>query len=403
MKMLTRIALIGSLVSVLIHGYLTLHYYPLQFAKSSGQSICNLGGKFNCDAVSASDYSAVFGIPVSVWGFSANLILFLMILLAWLEWTERPHRVRRWAVGLAALSVVASVAMGAISLFVLGNYCLLCIALYALSLAIFEAVRRSQEEPFWSGLREDLPLMWAESQSILVAVFAIPVMSFLIHRGFQNNYGADQMELVASRSIASWMSGPTKALSAKPMLSMGPEREKAILTISEFADFRCHHCKDASPTLFNFASAYQNDVRYEFYAFPLDGDCGENRNGLSCHLAFAVHCGEAQGQGWKLHDAIYEKQNEINGLSNIEDLKQELATTYAALGLDVAKMDACLADPSTIDAIRSQAKQGQLADVTGTPTIFGNQKLLPRGQLLPVLKMAREKLLEKSTDSTSSK
>ena len=48
-----------------------------------------------------------------------------------------------------------------------------------------------------------------------------------------------------------------------------------------------------------------------------------------------------------------------------------------------------MADPMSLDAIRSQAKQGGLVNVQGTPTIFANGKLLTRGNMVPVLQAAR--------------
>ena len=82
MKRRIQIALMGTLLSVLAHLYLTLHYYPLKFGFAAGQSICNLNAKFDCDAVSTSVYSAFLGIPLSVWGAAFNAVLFMLILLS---------------------------------------------------------------------------------------------------------------------------------------------------------------------------------------------------------------------------------------------------------------------------------------------------------------------------------
>ena len=45
------------------------------------ESGCNVGGQFNCDAVQASGYSAVLGIPVAVWALPTYL---MMIVLSWI-------------------------------------------------------------------------------------------------------------------------------------------------------------------------------------------------------------------------------------------------------------------------------------------------------------------------------
>jgi protein-disulfide isomerase len=51
-------------------------------------------------------------------------------------------------------------------------------------------------------------------------------------------------------------------------------------------------------------------------------------------------------------------------------------------------------DPSSLDAIRAQAKQGGLVNVQGTPTMFVNGQQLNRGQILPVLQAVRLKSIE---------
>src|ERR1035437_4670532 len=108
MKTRIQLALMGCLASIAAHLYLTMHYYPLKFGFASGQSICNLNAKFDCDAVSASSYASLFGMPLALWGAATNAVLFVLILLSWLEWSEYPERLKRWTLALAAASFGAS-------------------------------------------------------------------------------------------------------------------------------------------------------------------------------------------------------------------------------------------------------------------------------------------------------
>jgi protein-disulfide isomerase/uncharacterized membrane protein len=393
MKMYTRIALVCCLVSVVLHGYLTNHYYPLHFASAEAPSMCNLGTKFNCDAVTASTYSSVMGVPLSILGAVSNFMIFMMLLLAWIEWTSQPERLRRWAVGLAGVSALASVLMMGISLVKLNTYCPFCIGLYVLSFVIFETSRRTLKEPLFKGFLSDLPNMWAESQNILWAVVAIPVLSYIIHTGFLQNYGAGQMDRVINLSVADWASAPTVDLNVKPLLTKGPEKAAAAMTISEFADFRCHHCKNAANSLHAFTNAH-DDVRFEYYAFPLDGNCSSAETvGISCQLAFAVYCAQAQGRGWEMHDVVYAAQDKTLQLEAAPQVKGMLADFSRDAKVDLPTLEKCMADPATQDAIASQSKLGSNNGINSTPSIFANGKLLPRGALIPVLEKAREKLV----------
>jgi protein-disulfide isomerase/uncharacterized membrane protein len=387
MKLRIQIALMSVLISIGAHFYLTSHYYPLKFGYSTGNSVCNLSGKINCDAVAASEYAAFFEIPVSVWGLAFNAVLFMMILLSYLEWSENPERLRRWTFLMVAMSLAGSVLMGAISIFLMSVYCIVCIGLYDLSIISFVAYKGVLKEPFFMHLKRDLSVMWTESRGILVALVSIPVLAFLTHQFFMQNLGNAQVARMVTESVEEWEHSPPQDFVAKPAITMGPEKDKATITLVEFADFRCPHCKRASYTLHAFVKAHP-DVRFEFYAFPLDGQCNEKigqSNGISCRLAAAVYCAEREGKGWEMHDMLFDKQEEIAPLQTPAELDTSLSKNVTPLGLNFETLQRCLDQPETMDAIRAMAKQGGLVNVMGTPTLFANGKLLSRGQLVPVL------------------
>jgi protein-disulfide isomerase/uncharacterized membrane protein len=396
MKRRIQIALLGTLFSIVAHFYLTMHYYPLKFGFATGNSICNLNAKFDCDAVSTSAYSALFGIPLAVWGVVFNAILFILILLSWLEWTEYPERLRRWTLVFCGLSLASSLVMGVISLTLMHNYCLFCILLYFLSTLIFISYMGVLREPFWMHFKTDLPRLWAESRGILVAIAAVPVLAYMMHQVFMQNLGDSQLGRLVQESVMEWEAAPKQEFVAQPSLTMGPVAEAAVMTLVEFADFRCGHCKRASYTLHAFVKAHP-DVRFEFYSFPLDGACNEKiqgSNGISCRLAAAVHCAEREGKGWDMHNLLYAKQEEILQIGTVQDLDVQLAKEVTPLGLNWESMARCLEQPETQDAIRAQAKQGGLVEVHGTPTLFANGKQLTRGQLVPVLQAIHSRVQE---------
>lgn len=377
----------GCLLSIGAHLYLTLHYYPLKFGFASGQSLCNLNAKFDCDAVSASAYSALFGIPLAAWGAVFNAILFMMILLSWLEWSEYPERLKRWTVLLSGLGAGASLVMATISATMMANYCIFCIGLYFLSFVVFISLSGWLRDPFFESIRADIPVLWGESRGILVALAAIPILAFLTHKIFMQNLGEPQISRLVDRGLAEWESAPKVSFVAQPSLVTGPNAEAASLVLTEFADFRCGHCKRASYTLHAFVKAHP-DVRFEFYSFPLDGACNEKINqatGLSCRLAGAVYCAEKEGKGWALHDLIYDRQETINGLGATQDIDNLLSKEVAPLGLNWESLMRCMNAPETLDSIKAQAKQGALVNVMGTPTVFANGQNLTVGPILPVL------------------
>lgn len=391
MKTRIQLALMGCLASIAAHLYLTMHYYPLKFGFASGQSICNLNAKFDCDAVSASAYASIFGMPLALWGAATNAVLFVLILLSWLEWSEYPERLKRWTLLLAAASLGASIVMALISATQMQNYCLFCITLYVLSAVIFFSFKGLLREPFWMHWRHDLPLLWAESKGVLAGFVAIPILAYLTHQMFMQNLGDAQIENLVTESVTEWQQSPKQNFVAKPSLIMGPSLEHAAMTLVEFADFRCGHCKHASYTLDAFVKSHP-DVRFEFYSFPLDGACNEKiegANGISCRLAAAVFCAEKEGKGWELHRSLFDIQDDVNHAGTPAEVDPLLAQAVTQLGLNWERMQNCMIDPASQDAIRAQAKQGALVNVVGTPTLFANGRLLNRGQIMPVLQAVR--------------
>lgn len=396
MKTLTKITLLSTSLAVIIFMYLAYHYYPVKFGFSSGPSVCSINATFDCDAVAASQYSAFLNVPLAIWGAAANLVIFVMVLLQWWGWSEHPERLRRWTFILISGTLLASVVMGLISLN-LHSYCLFCISSYVLSLISFLCYRATLHEPFFASLPDDFSSLFSESRWIVIAYAAVPVLAFLGHRIMMDSFGVTEIDKIVEASVIDWKTAPHIDLNVAPALAEGPARDKAKMVITEFADFRCHHCRNAYPSLDRFANSHPN-VRLEFYNFPLDGECNESvpdKTGISCRLAYSVICAEKQGQGWSFHHALYQDQDAINaslgmgvGGSPVEQIDTEIKKLSGAMKLNTDQLFKCMSDPATADTVRMQAKQGAAAKIQGTPTIFVDGRELNRGQLIPVLEGA---------------
>ena len=167
-----------------------------------------------------------------------------------------------------------------------------------------------------------------------------------------------------------------------------------VMTIVEFADFRCPHCKHAAPSLHAFAESHP-DVQLIFKPFPLDGTCNEamkqgGGDGISCAIAAAVICSEKLAKkGWQAHDYFFEQQETLLRSSDITANIEEVATST---GLVLADLQACIKNPETMTEVTALAKEGEKAQIRGTPTIFVNNKLLMNGQMIPVLENAYQSI-----------
>jgi protein-disulfide isomerase len=210
------------------------------------------------------------------------------------------------------------------------------------------------------------------------------VIAFLGNIMYLESHGYSQISKISAEKLAYWNVAPTQTFDANGLIFYKGTGEPTM-TIVEFADFRCPHCKHAAPGLHAFAKSHP-DVRFQFKPFPLDGTCNEaiqGGDGISCGLAAAVMCAEQQGQkGWATHDYFFENQETV---LNTPNLDQNLQAASSALGLNFDDLKKCTQDPAMQESIRKMAKEGATAQIRGTPTIFVNNKLLEGGQLIPVL------------------
>lgn len=118
MVSLTKVekAIVGlSALGTAFMGYLTyLHFKP------SHGALCDFGAGFSCDLVNKSVYAEVMGIPVSVMGLAYFLgVAFLVV--------RKPIAdVMRVIQLFTAFSIVYSLHLTYIEVFVLGSVCLFC-------------------------------------------------------------------------------------------------------------------------------------------------------------------------------------------------------------------------------------------------------------------------------------
>ncbi len=395
MKQKVFVALVAFALAMLIHGYLTMHYYPIVFGYSSGPSICNVSAKLDCDTVTVSSYAAVFGIPVAAFGLAFNALLFLLTLLTWLGLRGDPGRSWRDILWLSLGSVGVSIAMGTISTFLVGSLCLFCIGAYALSLIGFLAIWSIGGKSPWRHMGSDIASWFGERRSMLAWLAAVPIFAGFIHLGMKQSNSTDKLEALSKLAVTDWETAPVVQFTATPSLIKGASAESAVMVITEFADFLCSHCKTAAPSLAAFAKAH-SDVRLIFYSFPLDSTCNpkmERGDGASCRLAKAVFCSERQNLGWSVHDKIFERQASLFG-KKVSDLDLVLQSEIEALGGRWTDLETCMNDEQTSTVIKAQAELGALAGVRGTPSVYVNGKAMDLAGLVLSLNLVRHRILK---------
>lgn len=138
----------------------------------------------------------------------------------------------------------------------------------------------------------------------------------------------------------------------------------ATVTLVEFADFECPHCKELYENLKAIESKYPQ-TRIVYKDFPL----------LSIHpwantAAVAGRCAfEQSPEGfWKVHDMIFEGQDAISP----ENVWDKLVSFASDAGLNADTFKACLSSPDAQKEVDANRADGVALGVNSTPTVYVN-------------------------------
>lgn len=165
--------------------------------------------------------------------------------------------------------------------------------------------------------------------------------------------------------------------------SFGPANAK--ITIVVFSDFECPYCRELAKTLRdNVPQKYPNDVRVIFEDFPIDAIHKWARSAAEAARCIAAEKPEAF---WAFHDWIFEHQQEVDSAN----LAAKVTAFAQQQSLDTTKISACMANHAMAAQVNASQKAGQELQISRTPTLFINGRMVPGAvpweQLDTVIKM----------------
>jgi protein-disulfide isomerase len=138
--------------------------------------------------------------------------------------------------------------------------------------------------------------------------------------------------------------------------ALGPR--DAAITLVEFSDFQCPYCFQGAAQLHALLRAYPTQVKLIFKQYPLDI---HSQAALAAAASVAAH---RQGKFWRLHDAMFEKRQDLS--------RPSLLALARRVGLDIQRFTADL-DSTEVKAVVTRDRQdGDRAGVEGTPSVFIN-------------------------------
>jgi protein-disulfide isomerase len=132
----------------------------------------------------------------------------------------------------------------------------------------------------------------------------------------------------------------------------------APVTVVEFADFQCPHCKRASQMMNRLHDELGDDVAIYFKHFPL------TPGSMAEMAARASEAARRQGKFWPMQKLLFENQKTLS--------RDKIMRFARRIGLNFGKFKQDLNNPEIAKAVQQDRSEGMEADITGTPAIFIN-------------------------------
>lgn len=146
---------------------------------------------------------------------------------------------------------------------------------------------------------------------------------------------------------------PRLNLAVKGFASRG--NRSAKVTVVEFADYFCPHCRHASETFKKLYKKYDRKVHFVFIDYPLKP--------ASAKIAEGAFCAGQQKKYWEYHTTAFEQQGK---------LKTADAIAEKAGGLDMKAFKSCVSAGKGKAIVDKGKAEGTRIGVTGTPAIYVN-------------------------------
>jgi protein-disulfide isomerase len=133
----------------------------------------------------------------------------------------------------------------------------------------------------------------------------------------------------------------------------------APVTLVEYGDFQCPHCRTAHFYLKNVLATMGDDMRFVFRHMPLT-----QVHPMAQPAAEAAEAAGEQGKFWPMHDLIYENQDMLSPAL--------LTRLGQRLGLDMQRFTDDMASHRFLPEVKEDFMSAVRSGAAGTPSFFIN-------------------------------
>jgi uncharacterized membrane protein/protein-disulfide isomerase len=342
--------------------YLSISHYRL-YTDISYASICAVTQSLNCDTVSQSPYAIFGGLPVPLWG-----VIGYAFFLMWtpFAWSDQARKGCLWHLFLSISVVfgVVSVVLALVSTFLIKSYCLLCMASYAINLALcfscWITIRRFSRFEIRYGIWKDLLYLWSGRRRFL------PALVFLILASVSLKLGLPPYWKLEAASASSRL---TTGVTAEGHPWIGAEHPD--ITITEFTDYQCFQCRKMHYFLRHLISENPDSIRLVHRHFPMDNEFNplveDPFHVGSGSMALLAAAAASLGKFWEANDYLFQ-QSGTNSAISVKEVARNI-------NVDAKKLSRLRYDQGIQMQLWQDITDGIRLKITGTPAYLIEKEL----------------------------
>ena len=352
---------LSSLGMIVTSAYLYWHYFAIQYPTSLVNStFCEINSFISCNAVSYSPISAIFGIPISIFG----LLNGLFILYSTIYYSKVKEELNHL---LAFLNFLGCIILLLVSLIYFKHLCPVCFIYY-----IFSTI--SYVLYFKYGAQSKFHIKPA---IYYIAITLVLLATSFVHHQYEKNTMFAHSDIFIKDFYTYPNLGTPRMESPYRIHSSTPKFTDAPIQISIFSDFQCPACSYLAQIINQIIGRYEKNLNIQFFFYPLDSNCNDEAglvHPLSCKSSYLAAC--APEQFHLIHDEIFAK---------IETISSDWLDQFAR----AKNVFDCMNDMKTKEDVVKLVNIGKDFNIQATPTMILNgvkiEGVLPISQLIIIM------------------